>query len=229
MINRDYVVQEIVKQAGLGSWFAKEIVAKAPRNYIAKNTIRKTLQAAPKGATSYKGFFVSKNKMIQRVVPKGTPLGAPNDSMFSPKGPLRRTVGALKDYAEPWKRQGTIGSKLKDTAQQAWNRIKYKPGDVFKGKNGQLVQNMHERTLLGKGTAAAFSGGGTAAGTYMSSRNESQPKRLGSSLAQGAIWGSAGMPIAGPIALGKAAVDVTKAIKQRKQQQQMMANGGYYA
>ncbi len=229
MINRDYVVHELVKQAGPLSWFAKEIVAKAPRNYIAKNTIRKTLQAAPKNATKYKGVFVSKDKMIQRVVPKGTPLGAPKENMFNPKGALRRTVGALQDYAEPWKRPGTIGSKLKDTAQQAWNRIKYKPGDVFKGKNGQLIQNMHERTLLGKGTAAAFSGGGIAAGTYMSSRNESQPKRIGSSLVQGAIWGSAGMPIAGPIAMGKAAIDVTKAIRQRKQQQQMMSSGGYYA
>jgi len=229
---RDRFQEELYKQAGLFDMGIKmlddavigikALKSTAPRLTGIEKGVQGTVNAIDPNfvKANYKGILVRKTPShVREVDPLRYSEGLPDEgSMFNPKKWLQHSLGGMSDTVAPWRGGGSLGQRATNAVKDVGNSWKYKPGEVFKGTDGKMYQNVYERTMFGKGLAGLSSGPGVAGATYLASGSnpeKSQTGRIGSSIGQGIIWGRMGAPVAGPLILGKGLYDVTKSFIKR--------------
>jgi hypothetical protein len=213
-----HIIYELSKEAGVKTkalgWLA-DLSKKAPR-LTGIGNFSKGIK--PTTSKLYKGIAVKKSPLgVREITQAQFTKGAPTEKLFRPTDILKRTIGAGKDMAAPFKGSASIGQKLKNAVGDLYHSIKYKPGEMFQ-KGGKYYQNVHERTFLGKlGYGTQLTLPGAAAMSYAANKDMTTGKRTARAVAEGVAWSPVGLPIAGAAFTGKLGYDAIKwGIKSRQ-------------
>lgn len=184
----------------------------------------KARQVAPKVISErpFKNILVSDKAEFAMRTNKAMPEGMPSGNMFSPSNIVGETARAAHDIAAPWRKPGTFGSKLKNAVTDIINNNKYKSGETWADAEGNKFTNYHKRTALGRVVhGATFSAPGLmATGYMMGDKTQSSGQRAAGAAGQALAFSRLGMPISGPVMLGKAGYDLISAGFKKKQPQQ---------